>query len=173
MLHGFSRWKRSLLALVPFVIACSGSQSNPETPVDGDTSAATTSEDSSPPSGDGAVSTPPPSGESGGLNATQREQMELVLKRGAKKAENCSESVPDGKGGEGEVKVLFDGQKGRITDVTVGAPWAGTSMESCVKRAFVGEIIVPFDGDPLEVPYDIKIPAKKGGAADPKKPGAK
>ncbi len=48
-------------------------------------------------------------------------------------------TVPDGKGGEGEVRVLFDGQKGRITEVTVGAPWAGTSMESCVKRSFVGD----------------------------------
>ena len=60
------------------------------------------------------------------------------------------------------------------TDVTVGAPWAGTSMESCVKRSFVGEIVMPFDGDPLEVPYTIKIPARKTPIApDPNKPGKK
>lgn len=177
MLRGLFSWTRALLALAPFVIACSGSQQNPETPA-GDTSATgneTTGNETSATEDTGAGSgsaTPPPSNESGGLNATQREQMELVLKRGAKKAENCSESVPDGKGGAGEVKVLFDGQKGRITEVTVGAPWAGTSMESCIKRSFVGEIIVPFEGDPLEVPYDIKVPEKKGAAPDPKKPGA-
>ena len=54
-----------------------------------------------------------------------------------------------------------------------GPPWAGTSMESCIQRSFVGEIIVPFEGDPLEVPYDVKIPEKKGAAVDPKKPGKK
>ncbi len=175
MVRGLFSWTRSLLALVPFVIACSGSQQNPETPEGGETSTwKDPTEDtkwSDKPSPDTSSSGSDSSEGAGGLNATQREQMEIVLKRGAKKAENCSESVPDGKGGAGEVKVLFDGQKGRVTDTTVGAPWAGTSMEACIKRSFVGEIIVPFEGDPLEVPYDIKIPEKKGGAADPKKPG--
>src|SRR5438094_453243 len=64
-----------------------------------------------------------------------------------------------GSRGEGEVKVTFDGKKGRATDVSVGPPWAGTEMESCIKRSFVGEIIVPFDGE-LEVPYTVKLPAK-------------
>lgn len=182
MNHGLFLWARSLLALVPFVIACSGSQPNPDTPANGETSTAdpawkdpteeTKWSDKPSPDTSGSKGSSG-SGESGGLNATQREQMEIVLKRGAKKAENCSESVPDGKGGAGEVQVLFDGVKGRITEVTVGAPWAGTPMESCIKRSFVGEIIVPFEGDPLEVPYDIKIPEKKGAAPDPKKPGKK
>lgn len=180
VLAGLNSWTRSLLAFVPFVIACSGSQQNPDTPADGSTSTwkdptddTKWSDKPSPDTSGGSGSSG--SSESGGLNSTQREQMEIVLKRGTKKAENCSESVPDGKGGAGEVKVLFDGQKGRITEVTVGGPWAGTSMEACIKRAFVGEIIVPFEGDPLEVPYEIKIPEKKGGApaADPKKPGKK
>jgi hypothetical protein len=179
VLRGLVPWTRSLLALVPFVIACSGSQQNPETPEGGGETSTwkdPTEETkwSDKPSNDTSGGSSSGSGESGGLNATQREQMEIVLKRGAKKAENCSESVPDGKGGAGEVKVLFDGTKGRITEVTVGAPWAGTSMESCIQRSFVGEIIVPFEGDPLEVPYDVKIPEKKGGVAvDPKKPGKK
>jgi hypothetical protein len=169
--RGLFFWTRSLLALVPLVLACSGPQQNTETPEGGETSSwqdptenTKWSDKPSPDTGSkGPVST-----DTGGLNKEQREQMEVVLKRGAKKAENCSESVPDGKGGAGEVKVLFDGQKGRITDVTVGAPWAGTSMEPCLKRAWVGEIIVPFEGDPLEVPYDVKIPEKKGGTVDPK-----
>ena len=69
------------------------------------------------------------------------------------------------------MKVTFDGKKGRATDVAVGPPWAGTETESCIKRAFVGEIIVPFDGE-LEVPYTVKLPAK---AEEPVKgkPGAK
>jgi hypothetical protein len=179
VLRGLALWTRALLALAPFVIACSGSQQNPDTPADGETSTSTWKDPteetkwSDKPSNDTSASAGSNEG-AGGLNATQKEQMEIVLKRGSKKAENCSESVPDGKGGAGEVKVLFDGQKGRITEATVGAPWAGTSMEACIKRSFVGEIVLPFEGDPLEVPYDIKIPEKKGAATpDPKKPGKK
>lgn len=175
MIRGISNWTRSLVALAPFILACSGAQ-----PKEGEVPTGDPAEgggtDTSETSGGGTSSSkpPPPVEGSGGLSDTQKEQMEVVLKRGARKAENCSQSVPDGKGGEGEVKVLFDGQKGKVTEVTVGAPWAGTSMESCVKRAFVDEYIVPFDGDPLEVPYTVKIPEKAGAAAaDPKKPGKK
>lgn len=174
MMRGAFHWTRSLVALSPLILACSGSQQNVENP-SGETTETTASDDMA--QADALASKPPPSSastESGGLNAAQREQMELVLKRGGKKAEQCSESVPEGKGGEGEVQVLFDGQKGRITEVTVGAPWVGTPMESCIKRSFVGEIVLPFEGDPLEVPYTVKIPEKKGAApADPKKPGKK
>jgi hypothetical protein len=165
-------WTRSFVVLVPLVLGCSGSsQKDAETPNDGlggggndvvredDANAPKWSSKPSNATGNSGES-----GDSGGLNKEQKEQMEIVLKRGAKKAENCSASVPDGKGGEGEVKVTFDGQKGRITDVTVGAPWAGTSMESCLKRAWVGEIVLPFEGEQLEVPYSVKIPEKAGGA---------
>jgi hypothetical protein len=93
------------------------------------------------------------------LNADQKAQMEIALRRGGDKAANCGSVVPDAQRGEGEVKVTFDGKKGRAVDVQVGAPWAGTPAESCIKRAFVGEIIVPFEGQ-LEVPYTVKIAAK-------------
>jgi hypothetical protein len=107
--------------------------------------------------------------ESGGLNPEQKKQMEIALRRGGEKAANCPEVVPDSPTGEGEVKVVFDGQKGRATDVVVGPPFAGTPAEACIKRAFIGEIIVPFDGEPLEVPYSVKLPAKKGAGAQEKK----
>lgn len=174
MIRSVLHWTRSFVVLAPFILACSGSQpKDSETPSnDG------SGENDAKPADDTGDSQPPPakpssgdtgnSGESGGLNDTQKEQMEIVLKRGHKKAENCSASVPEGKGGEGEVKVLFDGQKGRITDVTVGAPWAGTPMESCLKRAWIGEIVLPFDGDPLEVPYPVKIPERVGQTVDAK-----
>lgn len=101
----------------------------------------------------------------GGLNDDQKKQMEIALRRGGDKASNCAEVVPSAPTGEGEVKVVFDGQKGRVTDVLVGPPFAGTPAEACVKRAFVGEIVLPFDGEPLEVPYTVKLPAKKTGGA--------
>ena len=97
--------------------------------------------------------------------------MEIALKRGGEKAANCATVVPDAKTGEGEVKVTFDGKKGRAVDVTVGAPWAGTTAESCIKRSFVGEIIVPFEGN-LEVPYTVKLPAR-AEPVDPKAKGKK
>ncbi|WP_437966099.1 hypothetical protein WMF04_41790 [Sorangium sp. So ce260] len=101
----------------------------------------------------------------GGLNADQKKQMEIALRRGGDKAANCAEVVPNAPTGEGEVKVVFDGQKGRVTDVLVGPPFAGTPVESCVKRAFVGEIVLPFEGEPLEVPYTVKLPKKSGSAS--------
>jgi len=107
-----------------------------------------------------------------GLSADQKAQMEIALRRGGEKAANCAKVVPDGPRGEGEVKVTFDGKKGRATDVTVGPPWAGTDVESCIKRSFVGEIIVPFDGE-LEVPYTVKLAAKEEDPSKTKKPGAK
>ncbi|WP_437315341.1 hypothetical protein [Sorangium sp. So ce385] len=106
-----------------------------------------------------------PSDSGGGLNADQKKQMEIALRRGGDKAANCAEVVPNAPTGEGEVKVVFDGQKGRVTDVLVGPPFAGTPAEACVKRAFVGEIVLPFEGEPLEVPYTVKLPSKKSGSA--------
>lgn len=108
--------------------------------------------------------------ESGGLNEEQRKQMEIALRRGGDKAAQCpqstgNEDVPRGKG---EVRVTFDGKKGRITEVSVGAPWAGTAIEACIKRSFVGEIVLPFEGEALEVPYTVDIPAKAAAAAPPK-----
>ena len=99
--------------------------------------------------------------------------MEIALRRGGDKAANCASVVPGSAKGEGEVKVTFNGKKGRATDVSVGPPWAGTDAESCIKRAFIGEIIVPFEGE-LEVPYTVRVGPKgddKGdkGKTKPKK----
>ncbi len=156
---------QSLRALLPVlalvVVGCSGAQ--PKQSSDENNFEQTpTGPAETPPS---SVSSEPE--ESGGLNTEQKQQMEVALRRGGDKAANCAEVVPDAPMGEGEVKVVFDGQKGRVTDVNVGAPFAGTPVETCIKRSFVGEIIVPFEGEPLEVPYTIKL-AKKGAAAPAK-----
>jgi hypothetical protein len=80
------------------------------------------------------------------LNADQVAQMEIALQRGQSKARNCFTVVGLPVQGDVGVDVVFDGQKGRITDVTVRPPYADAASASCIKRAFVGEIIVPFDG---------------------------
>jgi len=106
------------------------------------------------------------------LNEAQKTQMEIALRRGGDKSANCATVVPNAAKGEAEVKVTFDGKKGRAVDVQVGPPWAGTDAEQCIKRAFIGEIIVPFEGQ-LEVPYTVKLGPKGGDADKSKDKGAK
>ncbi len=109
----------------------------------------------------------PPAAAEEGLNAAQKEQLEIALRRGGEKSASCVGVVPDAPRGEGEVKVTFDGKKGRAVDAVVGPPFAGTPVESCIKRSFIGEIVVPFDGE-LEVPYTVKLPPKPEDPKDPK-----
>lgn len=103
------------------------------------------------------------------LNEDQIKQMEIALKRGSTKAANCSTVVENAPNGEGTVDVTFDGKIGKITDVEVGPPFAGTAVESCIKRSFIGEYCLPFDGDPKVVHYKVKLPAKGAPAEAPKK----
>jgi hypothetical protein len=109
----------------------------------------------------------------GALTSDQKAQMEIALRRGGEKASQCINVAADAKAGEGEVKVTFDGKIGKATDVAVGAPWAGIPLvESCIKRAFVGEYVVPFEGQ-LEVPYTIKLGKAEDAKKDPKKDSKK
>lgn len=101
---------------------------------------------------------PPEKADEGGLSADQKAQLDVALRRGAAKAATCSTVVPDAPHGQGEVIVTFDGKKGRSVDARVGAPFAGTRAEACIKRAFVGEIVMPFDGE-LERTHPIKLEA--------------
>jgi hypothetical protein len=150
--------------------ACAGSQTTPN----GEEKAGETATPASSASASASADEPPPkwnskpSPKEDPLTEDQKAQMEIALRRGGDKAANCASVVADAKPGEGEVKVTFDGKKGRATDVAVGAPWAGTPTEACIKRAFIGEIIVPFEGE-LEVPYTVKIGGKAEPAKDPKK----
>ncbi|MEZ4447540.1 MAG: hypothetical protein R3B72_51160 [Polyangiaceae bacterium] len=83
-----------------------------------------------------------------------------VLDRGARKAEECaSMGAPTG---EGKVTVIFDGEKGRVTDVELGYPYegAGEQAQKCVKNAFIGEMIPPFDGE-KRVEHTFTIPEEK------------
>ena len=103
--------------------------------------------------------------EDSGFNAEQKAQMEVALRRGGEKAANCAAVVIDAPAGEGSVKVVFDGKKGRCVDVNVGPPFAGTSAESCIKRSFIGEIVLPFEGQ-REVPYTIKLSPRQSAETD-------
>jgi len=168
------------LLLVAESVGCAGAKpkqigednnfsETPSAPPSSDSSSADSS--SSPPAEKDYVeqkeswSAAPKAPETSGLNADQKAQMEIVLRRGAEKAANCATVVVDAPAGEGNVKVVFDGKKGRTVDVIVGPPFAGTSAESCIKRSFIGEIILPFEGQ-REVPYTIKLAPRAGVASD-------
>jgi hypothetical protein len=84
---------------------------------------------------------------------------ERVLKRGARKAQECN--AMDAPTGEGEVVVVFDGAKGRIVDVELSFAYtdAGDNAQKCLKNAFIGENVPPFDGS-KKITYTINIPEK-------------
>ena len=166
MTHRFPHLEQGLVLLALTLAACGGDQSKAEDPNSIEAllkapPASSASPDAESEKGSGKASGKHADEE---LNDAQKTQMEIALRRGGDKAANCYSVVPGTAKGEGEVKVTFNGKKGRATDVSVGPPWAGTDAESCIKRAFIGEIIVPFDGD-LEVPYTVKV-GPKGGDTD-------
>jgi hypothetical protein len=98
----------------------------------------------------GLAQTPAPEGDwKKNLDKDQVDQMQVALQRGQTKAQNCFTVVGLPARGEVSVDVVFDGYKGRVTDAVVRP--AGEDSERCIKRGFVGEIIVPFDGPPRQV----------------------
>jgi hypothetical protein len=117
--------------------------------------------------------TPDPAGMEG-LDEDQKAQFKVALRRGKDKAAQCPGVVKGAPSGKGDVEVTFDGQKGRAVDATVGAPFAGTDVESCIKKSFIGEVVLPFDGKPRTVSQEIELKASAAPPpTDPKKPAGK
>jgi hypothetical protein len=78
-------------------------------------------------------------------------QFEIALRRGETKAKNCFQVLQIPPRGAVKLSVVFDGNKGRLTETVVQAPYADTAIEACLKRSFIGEIVLPFDGEPRTV----------------------
>jgi hypothetical protein len=116
--------------------------------------------------------TPDPVGMEG-LDEDTKAQFKVALRRGKDKAAECSSVVKSAPAGKGEVQVTFDGKKGRATDATVGSPFAGTEVESCIKKSFIGEVVIPFDGAARTVSQEVELKATAPAAPDAKKPPAK
>ena len=94
-----------------------------------------------------------------GAGKFDEEQAQVVLKRGARKAAECSKVIKDVPKGEGSVDVTFDGEKGQVSEVNVGPPFTSASEQAqqCIKNAFSGEFIPPFDGKKT-VPFTFTMP---------------
>lgn len=175
MVHGKSALKALPVLFVAIaggaLVGCAGAPPQQAE----EATAATDAPTASAPPADKPPPSPPPKKDEGAaseLSADQKAQMEIALRRGGDKAANCATVVPDGPRGEGEVTVTFDGTIGQITEVTVGAPFAGTPMEACIKRSFLKEYSLRFEGK-LEVPYTVKVPGKVEPDKGKGKPGQK
>ncbi|MFO0549237.1 MAG: hypothetical protein U0271_12670 [Polyangiaceae bacterium] len=118
---------------------------------------------------DSSTNTTSTSGATDELNDDQKEQMKIALRRGGDKAKECNKVTGASVSGEGEVQVVFDGEVGKVVDAIVGPPFAGTAIEGCIKRSFIDEYALRFNGK-LTVPYNVKIEAPAGPPPkDPKK----
>ena len=101
----------------------------------------------------------------GELDEDTQAQIKVALRRGGEKAAQCNKVTGEKVVGEGEVEVLVDGKIGKVIDAKVGAPFAGTGVEACIKRSFIDEYALTFDGQ-MTIPYKITLEAPK---TDPKK----
>ena len=155
------------LALAALVVACGGAPKQVGDDNSWDTKPAKSSTDSSDSSSNSSSSSADPpekwtgASEPMKLNEDQEKQIAIALNRGEKKAANCSQVVDNAPTGEGVVKVTFDGKIGKAMDAEVLAPFAGTAVETCIKRSFIGEYCLPFEGEPIVRRHPIKLPAKK------------
>lgn len=139
------------------LVACGA----PQTEDDGIPMTSMTFDGTSPrPAADASTGTGSDAGAASELNDDQQAQIKAILKRGGDQAKNCNAVTSSNVIGEGEVQVVFDGTAGKVVDVQVGSPFAGTGVEECVKQSWIGQIILPFEGKPLTVPYTVKLDSK-------------
>jgi hypothetical protein len=149
-----------------FAVGCGGAQQD-EDAFAGVPLTTPTYEGGSRPPPDSTTSGGSSDGATGDMNADQKDMIKVALRRGGDKAKNCNAVTNSAIVGEGEVQVVFDGTMGKAVDAQVGAPFAGTGVEACIKQAFVDEIVLPFEGK-LTVPYTVKL-EKVAAPVDPKK----
>ncbi len=69
-------------------------------------------------------------------------------------AKGCGK--PDGPKGSAKVQVTFS-PSGKATQATVGPPFAGTSVGSCIAGSFRGLSVPPFTGSPVTVSKTVTI----------------
>ena len=105
-----------------------------------------------------------------GRKEFDQDAADIVLKRGARKVAECTKHA-GAEPGEGEIQATFDGEKGRITEVELPSMWADapTKAQKCIKNAFIGEYVPPFEGGNKTLPFNIVIPEPGAEKGDKKK----
>jgi predicted Zn finger-like uncharacterized protein len=90
----------------------------------------------------------------GGDTPFDRGAASAALNGAAGSAKGCKK--PDGPTGSAKVQVTF-APSGKATQATVGAPFAGTGVGSCIAGAFKGLKVPPFTGAPVTVSKTVNI----------------
>ena len=90
----------------------------------------------------------------GGDTPFDRGAASSALNGAAGSAKGCKK--PDGPTGSAKVQVTF-APSGKATQATVGAPFAGTPVGSCIAGAFRGLKVPPFSGAPVTVSKTVNI----------------
>ena len=104
---------------------------------------------------------PPASPPAGAPGATagrpfDRAAAEAALAAGADAArEQCPK--PGQTGGQGDVRVTF-APSGDVTAATIDAAWGSTPLGGCVRSAFTGLRVPPFDGAAVTLSRSVDIP---------------
>ncbi|MBI4955174.1 MAG: hypothetical protein HY908_24335 [Myxococcales bacterium] len=82
-----------------------------------------------------------------------------IVKRAIRNAQGCTAAL-DKTAKSAEVGVVFDGEKGRITDVALDG-FSGISEQGlqCIRNAFTAEVLPPFAGGKKTVKYTLELPA--------------
>ncbi|MFZ5893221.1 MAG: hypothetical protein ACOY0T_19330 [Myxococcota bacterium] len=88
----------------------------------------------------------------------------LELRRAARSAETCPESVTEKvQKGKAKVSLRYEND-GRSKDATIDAPYTDTAVGKCVLRAMGAAIVKPFEGPPHSVQYEVDLTGgKKSG----------
>jgi serine/threonine-protein kinase len=95
---------------------------------------------------------PPPSGERGPFS---RGAATSALAKAASRALACKSA--DGPSGSGRATVTFS-PEGPASNVSVSAPFAGTSVGACVATAYRSAQVPAFTGSAVTVPHSFRIP---------------
>jgi hypothetical protein len=93
-------------------------------------------------------------GTAGGAKAFDPEEARTALAGVLKAVAACKE--PGGPSGQTSASITFDAS-GRVSSVTVGAPFSGTSTGTCIIGAFKGVRIAPFTGLPGTVSQPVSL----------------
>ncbi len=95
---------------------------------------------------------PPPA--AGGTAEFDRGAASAQLSAKAGGASGCKK--PDGPTGSAKVQVTF-APSGRVTQATVGAPFAGTPVGSCIASLFKSASVPPFSGGAMTVSKTVSV----------------
>ncbi len=98
--------------------------------------------------------TPDPTPPAGGGGEFDRGAASAQLSAKAGGASGCKK--PDGPTGSAKVQVTF-APSGKATQATVGAPFAGTPVGSCIASLFKGASVPPFSGAAMTVSKTVSI----------------